>query len=1441
MSLNCELNRFWCRREGKLSWDYRGFLEDTEVSYNPDLVPFSKMSDVPCLVLLGEPGIGKTTELKEEYERVQQELSQSPHISLWRSLGEYGSEERLCKEVFEYCEVKDWQNSNHKLHLFLDSLDEGQLSLPILARILKSKLKDIPSDRFYFRITCRTADWPDSLEQELKQKWGEDNVQIYELAPLRRVDFEEAAEANNIKDRSAFLQEILEKEAVPLAIKPITLKFILSTYSENGKLPDSQRELYEQGCLELCKEVNPDRLESGFRGKLNEYQRLMVAGRIAALLVFANRAAIPLQTETGETPNSLLSIPDLCFGEESVKNQEIKVNEDDIRDVLDTGLFSSRGANRMGFAHQTYAEFLAAWYLDRRKLPLKQIMSLIVLPSDSERKLVPQLRETAAWLASMRKEVLKEIIKTDPYVLLRSDIPKNESLKAAIVENLLKHYEEQRLFIRGYNYNYWGHKKLWHSGLAEQLRPYIQDASKNWEVRYEAISIAEVCKVRELQEDLVNVVLASSQDILLRSKAVRAVSVIGDSETKSKLKPLILEKLPEDKNDELKGYCLAALWPENLTVEELFSALTAPKNTTPFGVYKQFIDRQVITELKENDLELALNWVKKQGVRSYGDPFESLADAILLKAWEHFDRPGVAERFAEIAIIQWRLHQGIITGRFYSGGLLASDSDREQFDLQVARSDRKRRKLLEHIVPIAATEEDPYFLWTETRKYQLSQDIAWTIERLENASDPKKQKIWANLIKYNFEEQNVEHISIIASKTNKNLLGEQINLVLLKELEFYFDRVELGSDLAEKMKAEYIREQEWKRRLEDDNKKQKHTPINTSPKEKIPLLLERLESGNLSAWCEINMEMTLKPDSKYYGNLWQSDLTELPGWQEATPETRSRIIAGAKKYIQEQDDVSYDWINTNKYYFQELTGYNALQLLLKESPESIDNISKTTWQKWAPIIIGFAKMVNEKKLELIERAYQNAPSESLNTLGSLIDIENKQDGYLLTFQKFPNFWDDRLHSLLLEKAKDKALKPECMGQLLSYLLKHQSKEAREFAISLLSLPLPSQEEEYQRAVTAAKVLIGYVESYEWPVIWQVIEQDNNFGREVIETASYRSYNRSDTYLKLNEKQLADLYIWIQEEYVVLEPDPDSPSSWKITGRNRIPNFKDSILGQLRDCSSSEACQEIERIARKFPNLTWMKRIAFDAHNMRRRKSWQAPTPTEIISLIEDKSKRLVQDGVQLLEVLIEVLEDLESKLQGETPAAIDLWERQFSKPDKEDKQQGKQKNKKKEKKPKIYRPKSENEFSDYVKRYLNEKLNSMGIKAYREVELRPNTGGEPGERTDIYVTATRQDKRGFDSITAIIEVKGCWNEKLYTAMETQLVDRYLKDNTCQHGIYLVGWFNCKQWNHKEDSRRTQAPKESIGRVWEKLNEQADDLSSSRGVEVRAFVINAALR
>ena len=50
----------------------------------------------------------------------------------------------------------------------------------------------------------------------------------------------------------------------------------------------------------------------------------------------------------------------------------------------------------------------------------------------------------------------------------------------------------------------------------------------------------------------------------------------------------------------------------------------------------------------------------------------------------------------------------------------------------------------------------------------------------------------------------------------------------------------------------------------------------------------------------------------------------------------------------------------------------------------------------------------------------------------------------------------------------------------------------------------------------------------------------------------------------------------------------------------------------------------------------------------------------------------------------------------------------------------------------------------------------------------------------------------------VIEVKGCRNPDVRTALEAQLVNDYLKSHSLTHGIYLVGWFVCTAWTNSKN-------------------------------------------
>src|SRR3972149_8672463 len=132
MHIKFPWKRFWCPPEGKLHLDNWGYLTDPEGKYgkyiNPDVVSFEKIRDTPCLILLGEPGIGKSQTIEDEIEHLQKEISEKDELQLRIDLKEYGSEDRLIKDLFESVTWKEFTNSSNKLHIFVDSLDQGGAS-----------------------------------------------------------------------------------------------------------------------------------------------------------------------------------------------------------------------------------------------------------------------------------------------------------------------------------------------------------------------------------------------------------------------------------------------------------------------------------------------------------------------------------------------------------------------------------------------------------------------------------------------------------------------------------------------------------------------------------------------------------------------------------------------------------------------------------------------------------------------------------------------------------------------------------------------------------------------------------------------------------------------------------------------------------------------------------------------------------------------------------------------------------------------------------------------------------------------------------------------------------------------------------------------------------------------------------------------------------------
>ncbi|GAG46738.1 unnamed protein product, partial [marine sediment metagenome] len=217
----------------------------------------------------------------------------------------------------------------------------------------------------------------------------------------------------------------------------------------------------------------------------------------------------------------------------------------------------------------------------------------------------------------------------------------------------------------------------------------------------------------------------------------------------------------------------------------------------------------------------------------------------------------------------------------------------------------------------------------------------------------------------------------------------------------------------------------------------------------------------------------------------------------------------------------------------------------------------------------------------------------------LIDRENRKYGHILITREVGGCWDDRLANALLIKAKDEKLKPECMGHLLSDLLDHKVDEARAFAESLVPLPPPSSGDGRCRAVVTARVLMTHAKDAGWSILWPAFQQDAEFGREVILGVACSSdwpWPVGSIRQRLTEYQLADLYIWLVQQYPHAE-DPKHEGVHTVGPRESVTEFRDSVLRHLRERGTHEACEAIRRIASELPELEWLKWALLEAKNV----------------------------------------------------------------------------------------------------------------------------------------------------------------------------------------------------------------------------------------------------
>jgi len=1369
--------RYWSPPTGRIALDAGGFLAEPGGPFGVEqtLETYDDIDRHRCLVLLGEPGIGKTTELA-------QALAGAGERAYQVDLGAVADAEGLRRLVVEAPFVVAWGESDGELVLFLDAFDEALAERGVLGRVLIAELGDLPRERLRLRIACRTADWPATLTDRLALLFGE--AHEYELQPLTRADVVAAAAVAGV-DGEAFVTAAVERAAAPLARVPLTLRFLLERYARDGALPTRPAELYRDGCRELCREQNPSRVETGRVGTLSAEERLAIAERVAAATVLGGRAEVRLRG--GGTAPTVVELAELDGGSERTNADlaavpsDVDVDQRRLQETLATGLFTSRGDDLVGFAHHSYGEFLAARFLHRHRFDTRRALNLLAQERAGRQRVVPQLAGVAAWLADLDADFLDWLIANEPEIALRADVEvMDEACKRALVDALLARADAGRLTDLAYATL----GKLAHPELDDQLRSWIVTDGVS-RARRLAIELAGAAAVTELYDLLVERVLDEEEEMRIRVDAGWALWRTAPAELRARLRPLAIAAPPADVDDDLKGVALLCVWPESLTIEELLDALTPPKRENYLGAYGLFLGQELIPRLTDADLVRMLEWARELGTVGQHRRFASLIDDLLAAAWPRLEVDEVAAAFAATA--------AALLAREHALGARSYRAD----DLeQLIRTDRARRwRLIERLLPALIDGAiEPYHLITAAPLVQ-SEDLHRLLERALAGPEDDEKRAWARLADLTFRgPPSFEDADAVLSACATDPL-------IAATIENVYGAVEIDSPAADAGRERQAREREFVRQREERERQQ--AEYDAASPARLHTAIERVENGDVGAYLAVDAELLHKPGAGI--DHGTGDVRGLSTWQGADDDLRRRILDAAARYLAEAPIDGQAWSVTS------LAGYRALRLLRAAGVEVDLSTPRLGTLVPATLLHPLSGQDDRGAAgELLAFVAERAPDEFVAAVLAGAEREAGQHGVVFFLGRLEPVPIGAVDDALCELVRERRLVPSALASVLEALLERDAQCGTEVALALVD-GRDGDEDEVTLAVSGGALLLAHTREREpAEAVIAAMRADAGFGRRVVERLADRGPLRRSI-PTLPEDLTAELFLFAAREFGWDE------EGW--TGHD-IGSWRSSLLGRLRDAGTNEAQRQLERLQHELPELEWLARVSEEGEVRMLAATWAPPDPQTVIALAAARSQRYVVSGDQLLEAVVDALEVIQQELAADPSWANDVWHRRDG----------------------GFEPVSEPEASGWVQRRLREKLTGeRGIIFQREVQVTQPPGPWLGDRTDLHVNAVVQHRDApAEELTTIVEVKGCWHPDVVSALDTQLVERYLRATANRFGVYLVIWFDSERWRD-DDRRRAACARVDRDETMRTLAARARELEAEHGLYLRVVALTVRLR
>ena len=366
--------------------------------------PLSAHRDDSAYVLLGDPGVGKTTAFQGEYE----------------ALGGARAHLIAARDFRTLAARPEWRGKT----LFIDGLDEvraGASDARTPFDAIRARLDGLGTPPF--RLSCRAADWLGANDRRhLESVSPDDRVTVLGLDPLTSDDALRILDGSDgPSDAVAFIESARHRGLDAMLANPQSLGMLADAVGAGGEWPASRSETFERACRSMVEEKNEEHAIPFADRPVPPDDLVDAAGRLCAGLLLADCDGYALRRPASDARYPVL---DCCVAEPEGSTESAAsaartgpAGEGRLfRRALATRLFTSPHEGRFSPVHRHVAEFLAARHVARlieAGLPARRVLALI---AGGDGTVVTALRGFSGWLAALCRcsGVRPELIDRDP-------------------------------------------------------------------------------------------------------------------------------------------------------------------------------------------------------------------------------------------------------------------------------------------------------------------------------------------------------------------------------------------------------------------------------------------------------------------------------------------------------------------------------------------------------------------------------------------------------------------------------------------------------------------------------------------------------------------------------------------------------------------------------------------------------------------------------------------------------------------------------------------------------------------------------------------------------------------------------------------------------------------------------------------------------------------